>query len=100
MLETYRALLAAAPRASGALDGGGIRWLAVGDDAVAFVRESAEESVLVFAARSAAEVALGAEFSDDAQLLEGTADWAGGSVATSGPTFLAWRLPGVETPGW
>ena len=50
--ELYRALLALR-RSSAALRLGGLRWLDVGPDAVAFLRETREESVLVLAARAA-----------------------------------------------
>jgi alpha-glucosidase len=98
-IELYRRMIALR-RSHPALTGGGIRWLHASDDAVAFVREAASEAVLVVAARDAAVVELGAELRDDASLLEGAVTWSGGRVATSGPTFLAWRLPGVELPGW
>lgn len=47
-------------RAHPALNGGGLRWLHVADDALVFVREAAEETVLVVAARADASVELGA----------------------------------------
>ena len=59
VLATYRSLVALR-RAHPVLATGGIRWLAVGDDAVAFVRESADETLLVFAARAAATLSFGA----------------------------------------
>ena len=59
VLETYRALVGLR-RAHPVLATGGIRWLAVGDDAVAFVRESADETLLVFAARAASSLSFGA----------------------------------------
>ncbi len=49
--EAYRGLIAAR-RASRALRDGGLRWAVVADDAVAFLRETAEERVLVVAART------------------------------------------------
>lgn len=45
-------------RAHPALNGGGMRWLHVGDDALAFVREAEGESVLVLAARADASFVL------------------------------------------
>jgi alpha-glucosidase len=54
MLEAYRALLGIR-RGSRALATGGLRWLHVGTDALAFVREHPEESVLVVVARNQAE---------------------------------------------
>ena len=64
------------------------------------MRESAEESVLVLAARGSCTVELGVELPDDAELLEGTATWQAGSVSTDGPQFLAWRLPGIPLPAF
>lgn len=53
-LGAYRALLAVR-RDSAALAEGGLRWLHVGTDSIAWVREHPDESVLVVAARSQAE---------------------------------------------
>jgi len=50
-LETYRAL-ARLRGASDALKRGSLRWLAVGDDALAYVRETADEAVLCLASRA------------------------------------------------
>lgn len=50
-LATYRGL-AALRRSSRALREGGLRWLVVADDALAFVRETADERVLVLLARA------------------------------------------------
>ncbi|WP_350347927.1 glycoside hydrolase family 13 protein [Agromyces sp. G08B096] len=114
MLEAYRALIGLR-RSNHVLATGGLRWLAVGDDAVAFVRESADASVLVLAARDAARLEL-----DEAALPqlqhaspEALAERlvAFGSVrvessgdtmilASDGPAFAAWRLPGVPGPEW
>ncbi len=82
------------------LSGGGIRWLYASDDAVAFVRESADEAVLVVAARAITTVELGDELPDDALAIEGEVAWEGGRVAIPGPTFAAWSLPGIQTPPW
>ena len=59
-IDLYRRLIAL-KREHPALNGGGIRWLHASDEAVAFVRESAEECVLVLATRSAVEVDLAGE---------------------------------------
>ncbi|MGA0851457.1 MAG: glycoside hydrolase family 13 protein [Candidatus Nanopelagicaceae bacterium] len=45
-------------RNSHALAHGGLRWLVVEDDAIAFIRESSKESVLVVITRKAVQVAL------------------------------------------
>ena len=98
-IALYRRLIAL-KRAHPALNGGGIRWLHASDDAVAFVRESAEACVLVVAARGITTIDLGAELADDAQLIEGSVAFDGGRVAIAGPTFAAWQLPGVALPDW
>lgn len=49
--EVYRALIALR-RSSRALREGGLRWVVVEDDALAYLRETADERVLVLAARS------------------------------------------------
>ncbi len=89
--------------AHAALNGGGIRWLHAGADVLVFVRESAEECVLVVAARADFEVTLppsavaghpttlyggvGAVTSPDGLTLSG-----------SGPAFGAFALPGILLP--
>ena len=101
------------------LSDGGLRWLAAEPEAVVFVRESREESVLVAAFRSAARVdlpagslpgdslavplcsesdAVGGHGGPASVALEIRAD---GSVVVdaSGPVFAAWALPGVALPG-
>ena len=98
-IALYRRLIGL-KRAHPALNGGGIRWLHVSDDAVAFVRESPEECVLIVAARAITTVDLGSALSDDAAPLEGDVAWADGRVAIQGPTFAAWQLPGVSLPDW
>lgn len=97
--------LIALKREHPALNGGGIRWLHVSDDAVAFVRESADECVLVVATRAITTVDLGRELPDDALLLAsenpaGAVPWADGRVSTAGAAFAAWQLPGVELPAF
>ena len=86
---------------------GGIRWLAVGDDAVAFVRESADEAVLVFAARAATTLSFEAAAlsrSDVATAVFGDAGLATSdglvTLSATAPTFAVWTLPGVATPAW
>lgn len=56
-LELYRALLGLR-RELPTLSHGGMRWIHVGEDALAFVRESAQATVLVVAARSALTLSL------------------------------------------
>ena len=98
-IALYRRLIAL-KRSHPALNGGGIRWLHASDDAVAFVRETAAECVLVVAARGITMVDLGDELPDDAALIEGSVAFEGGRVAIAGPTFAAWQLPGVSLPEW
>ncbi|MGW9629506.1 glycoside hydrolase family 13 protein [Agromyces sp. NPDC055520] len=113
VLETYRSLLRLR-REHPVLATGGIRWLAVGDDAVAFVRESVDETVLVFAARSAARLdidaaAIGAgpgdlSAADVAAPLFGSVRLAASAgrltLETDAAGFAAWTLPGVSAPPW
>ncbi|TQL45042.1 alpha-glucosidase [Homoserinimonas aerilata] len=79
-----------------ALNDGGFRWLHVGDDVLAFVREAAEESVLVVAARAAFSVQM--EGMADAVPLFGDAAVDGALISGDGPTFAAWALPGLGLP--
>ncbi|WP_394554348.1 glycoside hydrolase family 13 protein [Agromyces sp. MMS24-JH15] len=106
-LAAYRDLVALR-RSHPVLATGGIRWLAVGDDAVAFVRESADASVLVFATRAAARLELEeGEVPTDAPTRGlaafGTARLGASATGrvtleTTGPAFAAWLLPGVAAP--
>jgi alpha-glucosidase len=103
-ISLYRRLIALR-RGHPALGEGGIRWLHVSDEAVAFVREHAAECVLVLATRGIAAVDLVGELPEDAELLlaeNGGAPVAvaAGSVSTAGPAFVAWRLPGVTLPAF
>ncbi|MCI4656265.1 glycoside hydrolase family 13 protein [Cryobacterium zhongshanensis] len=88
-----------------ALNGGSMRWLHVDDDVLVFVRETADESVLVLAARASGAVSLpagtlagavaAARLIGDAELI-GAA--AGIRLEAPGPSFTAWALPGVLVP--
>lgn len=97
-LALTRAFFGARARHS-ALQRGGLRWLAIGDDALTFLREAPGETVLVHAARAShAPVRLpvavvGAELEG----LAGTADLRASSDGTItlpayGPGFGMWRL--------
>ncbi|HEV7182999.1 MAG TPA: glycoside hydrolase family 13 protein [Leifsonia sp.] len=89
-------------RSHPALNGGGMRWLHVGDDVLAFVREAAGESVLVLAARDDAMVVLdpidvGGTSAARRLLGDAALDATKDAVLLTaiGPTFAAWALPGV-----
>lgn len=102
----YRDLLALR-RAHPVLATGGLRWLHVDDGSVVFVRESADESVLVLATRADADIALPAHMlagGADTRVLFGDATLGasadgGARLAARGPAFAAWVLPGVTVPG-
>lgn len=103
-LELYRSLVALR-REHPVLATGGLRWLHVDDETIVFVRESAEESVLVLATRGGADVELpaGAVVVAGAEALFGDATLASASdgavlLAVDGPAFAAWSLPGVRVP--
>jgi alpha-glucosidase len=86
-----------------ALNGGGIRWLHVGEEVLIFVRESAEESVLVVAARNDFEVTLPTDAVAGGPVpLYGSVVAAvsstGLTLSASGPSFGAFALPGITLP--
>ena len=88
-----------------ALNGGGMRWVHVGDDVLAFVREAAEESILIVAARDAYDLLLPAcaVAGTPKRIYGGGAALAahGGLRLTgSGPSFSAFVLPGVVLPAF
>ncbi len=101
--EPYTAL--AALRHESPATRGGMRWLAADGDVLAFVRESAAESLLVVAVRAPATVQL-AELGLAAGAL-GEPAFSVGSVAGTaselvlgGPGAYVWRLPGLAAPAW
>lgn len=110
-IALYRELIGLR-RAHPALRVGGMRWLHADDASLAFVRETAEESVLVFAASAAAEVRLAPEELPglgDATMPEPLTEHGGAAcvrgndgggirIGATGPAFAAWRLPGVPVP--
>jgi alpha-glucosidase len=97
LLETYRRLIALR-RSNDALARGGLRYVSVGRDAVAFLRETRDERLLVLAARAEHEpvrVALGALGSRDLEPLEGgdaAIDGGDAVLPADGPAFHVWRL--------
>ncbi len=82
---------------------GGLRWVHVDDEIVVFVRESADETVLVLASRGDVDVELDAVAVPGAAAardLYGDATLATASdgavlISADGPVFAAWTLPGV-----
>jgi alpha-glucosidase len=104
---TYRGLLAARS-SSAALRTGGLRWVLITDETVAYVRSAADESVLVVVSRSAFDGAqlpasIGLEFGvDAASLLDSPVTLYGSSalgfdgsvyeLPKTGPSVHIWRL--------
>ncbi len=99
-LTTYRCLLGLRS-SSPALATGGLRWLHVGSDALAFVREHPDEAVLVVVARNQAEpvrIALGDLNATGLGHLFGfTAEVVAGQAVIDVPSAGAgvWRVEGV-----
>ncbi len=99
LLATYRQLIALR-RGVGALRRGGMRFVAASDDAIAFVRETMDETVLVQAARAPHEpLRIGRGdlgMTDVAERLYGDGDLivTGSTVALpgDGPAFNVWRI--------
>lgn len=88
LLDTYRALLGLR-RSSDALARGGIRYLHVSADAVLYLRESRDESLLCLAAR-AAHVPISTPFTQ-LETLYGD-DARDGALPADGPAFHVWRI--------
>lgn len=101
--ELHRGLIALR-RQHPVLATGGLRWVAATEDSLVFVREAAEESLLVVAARAASSVDLPKESLPSAagERLRGSASLGttgtGISVHTDGPTLTVWQFPGVVAP--
>ena len=106
-IDLYTALIGLRT-AHESLSTGGMRWLHVGDDALVYVRETEHESVLLLAARCAAEVTLpgwllpadGAVGQLPAEVGPAvlTVSDDGLRLAADGASFTAWLLPGVPIP--
>lgn len=102
-IDLYSSLIALR-RSSEALNYGGLRWLHIGDDAVAFVREHPAGSVLVVAARAASDFTLppgtigpvGSLLTDPE--LTGTVDVAGLRFTATAPAFAAWSVAAPPAP--
>ncbi len=99
-IDLYASLIALR-RAHPALSHGGLRWLHASDDALVFVRETAEESVLVCAARDDVDIVLPASaIEGPATRLTGTGELADARIRSTGMAFSAWSLPGVAVPAF
>ncbi|WP_240034870.1 glycoside hydrolase family 13 protein [Glaciihabitans arcticus] len=81
-----------------ALNEGGIRWLHAGEDVLVYVREHADECVLVVAARAAFDVEV--ELDGHPELLWGETDATDSRLWGDGPSFTVWRLPGIVLPSF
>jgi alpha-glucosidase len=94
LLEEFRRLIALR-RSSDALARGGIRYAHVGDDAIAFLRESPGERLLVLAARAPHEpIRLALDAREFEPLLGGGAATVDGvaELPGDGPAFHVWRI--------
>lgn len=86
-----------------ALNDGGLRWVHVGDDALAYVRESADATLLMVAARGDVDVTLPAHTIPEGDIvslfgelvLEREGD--GIRITGSGPAFSVWQTRGVDS---
>lgn len=88
LLSAYRSLLALR-RSSTALARGGLRYVHVGADAVAYLRETANEQVLCLAARAAHDP-IRVPFTE-LETLYGE-DARDGILPADGPAFHVWRI--------
>lgn len=89
LFAEYRRLVALR-RSSEALARGGLRYVHVSDDAIAFLRETASERLLCLAARAPHDP-IAVPF-DGLETLYGD-DAAGGVLPSDGPAFHIWRIP-------
>jgi alpha-glucosidase len=90
LLEEYRRLIALR-RSAPALARGGIRYVHVADDAIAYVRETRGESLLCLAARAPHEP-VHVPFPELETLYGGDAE--SGLLPADGPAFHVWRIHG------
>jgi alpha-glucosidase len=97
LFDGYRELIALR-RSHDALAHGGLRYAHVGDDAIVFLRESAEERLLVLAARAShtpvrlSLAALGATALEPLYGGEATSRNGVAELPGDGPAFHVWRL--------
>ena len=105
-LSGFYAELSRLRRGMPALRTGGLRWLHAGDDSLAFVRETTDQSVLVVASRGDDRIVI----PDDAIGTPAAALLASGSrralerlgvveIEVSGPAFGVWMLGAERMPG-
>jgi alpha-glucosidase len=90
LLARYRELIRLR-RSSDALARGGMRYLHIGDDAIAYLRETRGERLLCLAAR-AAHTPIAVPFTELETLIG--EDASGGVLPAGGPAFHVWRVPG------
>jgi alpha-glucosidase len=88
LLGTYRALIALR-RSSDALAYGGLRYVHVAHDAIAYVRESRDERLLCLAARAPHDPI--SVPSTELETLYGE-DARNGVLPADGPAFHVWRM--------
>ncbi|NYD67334.1 glycoside hydrolase family 13 protein [Agromyces atrinae] len=107
VLDTYRATIGLR-RDHPVLDTGGMRWIAVADQAVAFVRESVDETLLIVAGRGSLDlewatdavggpITVASRLLGEAELVERDGVWA---AVSADSTFTVWSLPGASAPAW
>jgi alpha-glucosidase len=88
-------------REHSALSEGGIRWVHVDDDVLAYLRESPDESILLIAARAPVDFTLDLEIGHalygdlNTQRMD-----AATRFTTDGPSFGAWLLPPPRVPAF
>jgi len=97
LLDAYRRLISLR-RGSEALARGGIRYVHVSDDAIAYLREAPEETVLCLAARSGHEpvrlplAALGGPELETLAGADAEIDRGDAVLPAEGPAFHAWKV--------
>ncbi|MEV8267158.1 glycoside hydrolase family 13 protein [Microbacterium sp. NPDC076911] len=104
-LELYRNLIRLR-RAHETLATGGLRWVHVDEQSVVFVRESADETLLVLATREGADADIKAGMLSGVAAAEGlygdatlaVSDDGSVLISAEGPAFAVWSLPGVKLP--
>jgi alpha-glucosidase len=94
LFESYRELIALR-RGSAALARGGLRWAAVGPEAVAYIREHGDERLLCLAARSShAPIRLPIRSAETVYGGDITFDNGEAVLPGDGPAFHVWRIDG------